>query len=110
MGYGISILDTVYRCGQHNIDTVIPDIDMGYGLTILEMTVSIWSSSSIWSILSLCRFHMVHRAALIFVGTQRDALPQHIEAAGFRHAPISIRRMTLSMLSSPISLANIPYR
>ena len=34
---------------------VILDIDMGYGLMIWEMTVSIWSSSiSIRDILSLC--------------------------------------------------------
>jgi hypothetical protein len=38
-----------------DIDTVILDTDMGYGLMIWEMTVSIRSSSvSIWDILSLC--------------------------------------------------------
>jgi len=36
------------------IDMVILDIDMGYGLMMLEMTVSIRSSAiSIWGILSL---------------------------------------------------------
>jgi len=40
----------------YHIDMVIPDIDMGYGLMIWEMSVSIWSSRtsvSIWDILSL---------------------------------------------------------
>jgi hypothetical protein len=39
----------------NHIDMVILDIDMGYGLMIWEMTVSVWSSSaiSIWDILSL---------------------------------------------------------
>jgi len=39
----------------YHIDMVILDIDMKFGLMILEMTVSIWLSSiSIWDILSLC--------------------------------------------------------
>jgi len=60
---GISIWIMDYRYGIrhiniymviYNIDTVILDIDIGYGLMIWEMTVSIWSSSiSIWDILSL---------------------------------------------------------
>ena len=38
----------------YHIDTVILDIAMGCGLMIMEMTVSIWSSSvSIWDVLSL---------------------------------------------------------
>jgi hypothetical protein len=38
---------------QH-IEMVILEIDMGYGLMVWEMTVSIWSScASIWDILSL---------------------------------------------------------
>jgi hypothetical protein len=38
----------------YHIDTVIREIEMGYGLMIWEMTVSIWSSPiSIWDILSL---------------------------------------------------------
>ena len=38
----------------HHIDMVILNIDMGYELTIWEMTVPIWSSLiSIWDILSL---------------------------------------------------------
>ena len=37
----------------HHIDMVILGINMGYGLMIWEMTVSIWSSPvSIWDILS----------------------------------------------------------
>jgi hypothetical protein len=47
----------------YHIDTVILDIDMGYGLMIWEMTVSIWSSSiSIWDILSLC-LHAVQESS-----------------------------------------------
>jgi hypothetical protein len=39
----------------YHIDMVILDIDMGYGLMIWEMTVSIRSSPiSIWDVLSLC--------------------------------------------------------
>ena len=39
----------------YHIDMVILNIDMGYGLMIWEMTVSIRSSPiSIWDILSLC--------------------------------------------------------
>jgi len=39
----------------HDIYLVILDTDVGYGLMIWEMTVSIWSSPiSIWVILSLC--------------------------------------------------------
>ena len=39
----------------YQIDTVILEIDLGYGLMIWEMTVSIWSSPiSTWDILSLC--------------------------------------------------------
>jgi len=39
----------------YHIDMVILDIDMGYGLMIWEMTVSIWLSPiSNWDILSLC--------------------------------------------------------
>ena len=60
---GISIWVMGYRYGSRCIDMVmyhddmvILDIDMGYGLMIWEMTVSIWSSPiSIWDILSLCR-------------------------------------------------------
>jgi len=38
----------------YHFDMVILDVDMGYGLMIWEMTVSIRSSStSIWDILSL---------------------------------------------------------
>jgi len=49
--YGIWIIDMVI----HHIGMVIQDIDMGYGLMIWEMTVSIWSSwRSIWDIMSLC--------------------------------------------------------
>jgi len=60
---GISIWNVIYRYGIgyidtmviYHIDMVILDIDMEYGLTIWEMTVSIRSSSiSIWDILSLC--------------------------------------------------------
>ena len=48
--YGISDIDIVI----HHIDMVILDIDMGYGLMIWEMSVSILSSwISIWDILSL---------------------------------------------------------
>jgi hypothetical protein len=43
MEYGISIWDVVLRHG-YLPHTVILDIDMGYGLMIWEMTVSIWSS------------------------------------------------------------------
>jgi len=58
---GISIWDTGYRYEMGYIDMVIyhihlvmRDIDMGYGLMIWEMTVSIRSSPiSIWDILSL---------------------------------------------------------
>jgi len=39
----------------YHIDMVILDIDMGYGLVIWEMTVSIRSSPlSTWDFLSLC--------------------------------------------------------
>jgi len=63
MRYGLSIWDMTYRyghspyrygiwandMGEDSIDMVILDIDMGYGLMIWEMTVSIWSSwISIW--------------------------------------------------------------
>jgi hypothetical protein len=35
---------------------VIPDIDLGYGLMMWKMTVSIWSFPiSIWDILSICQ-------------------------------------------------------
>jgi len=55
MGYVLSIWDTVCRYGHPIIDMVIPDIVMGYGLMIWEMTVSIWSSPIlIWDILSIC--------------------------------------------------------
>jgi len=49
--YGLWYIDMVIN----HIDMVILDIDMGYGLMIWEMTVSVWSSSaiSIWDILSL---------------------------------------------------------
>ena len=58
---GISIWDMGYRFGIQYIDMVIYhidmfilDIDMGYGLMIWEMTVSIRSSPiSVWDILSL---------------------------------------------------------
>ena len=59
---GISIWDVGYRYRIWYIDRVIYhivmvilDIDMGYGLMIWEMTISIWSSwRSIWDNLSLC--------------------------------------------------------
>jgi len=39
----------------YHIDMVFRDIDMGYGLMIWEMAVSIWSYwRLIWDILSLC--------------------------------------------------------
>ena len=48
--YGMWYIDTVI----HHIDMVILDIDMGYGILIWEMTVSMLSSwISIWDILSL---------------------------------------------------------
>jgi len=48
--YGIWVIDMII----HRIDMVILDIDMGYGISIWEMTVSILSSwISIWDILSL---------------------------------------------------------
>jgi len=61
---GMSIWDMGYRFGMRYIDMiiyhivmVILDIDMGYGLMIRQMTVSIRSSSaSIWDILSLCEW------------------------------------------------------
>jgi hypothetical protein len=38
----------------YHIDMVILDVDMGYGLMVCEMIVSIWSSStSTWDALSL---------------------------------------------------------
>jgi hypothetical protein len=46
--YGKSIWDMLYRYGYmviYHIDMVILDIDMGDGLMIWEMTVSIRSSS-----------------------------------------------------------------
>jgi hypothetical protein len=47
--YGIWYIDME----MHHIDMVILDIDMGYGLMIWHMTVSILSSwISIWDILS----------------------------------------------------------
>jgi len=54
--------NVVYRYGMWSIDMVIDhidmvilDIDMGYGLMMWEMTVSILSSPiSIWDIVSLC--------------------------------------------------------
>jgi hypothetical protein len=65
MEYGIRVVDMVI----HHIDMVILDIDMGYGISIWEMTVSIRSSwISIWDILSLClevarvRALLVHEA------------------------------------------------
>jgi len=49
--YGIRYIDMVI----YHIDMVILDIDLGHGLMIWEMTVSISSSPiSIWDILSLC--------------------------------------------------------
>jgi len=41
--------------GIYHIDALILGIDMGYGLMIWEMTISIWSSSVsiLWDILSL---------------------------------------------------------
>jgi len=42
---GISIWDMGYRYGiLYHIDMVILDIDVGYGLMMWEITVSIWSS------------------------------------------------------------------
>jgi len=60
---GLSIWDTGNRYGiwyidmvTYRIGMVILDIDMGYGLMIWEMTVSIRSSPvSIWDILSICQ-------------------------------------------------------
>jgi len=50
MGYGIWYIDMVI----YHIDMVILDSDMGCGLTIWEIKVSIRSSPiSIWDILSL---------------------------------------------------------
>jgi len=64
----------------YHIDMVILGIDMGYGLMIWEMTVSIWSSSiSMWDILSLClelrggggAFSKLHRSnAILDVAAQ----------------------------------------
>jgi len=59
---GVSIWDMGYRFGLrysdmviYHIDMVILDIDMGYGLMMWEMTVTIRSSPIwIWDILSLC--------------------------------------------------------
>jgi hypothetical protein len=59
----ILIWDTCYRFGIryigmviYHIDMVILDIDIGYGLMIWEMAVSIWSSpTSTWDTLSLCQ-------------------------------------------------------
>jgi hypothetical protein len=59
---GLSTWDMGYRFGIphfdmfiYNVDMVILNIDLGYGLMIWEMTVSILSSSvSRWDILSLC--------------------------------------------------------
>ena len=52
MGYGTSIGNTVYiDMVIYHVDLVILDIDVGYGLMIWEMTVSIRSSPiSIWDI------------------------------------------------------------
>ena len=58
----ISIWDMGYRFGiryivmlMYHIDMAVLDIDVGYGLMIWEMTVSIWSSfTSMRDILSLC--------------------------------------------------------
>jgi len=48
--YGMRYIDTVI----HHIDEVILDINMGCGISIWQMTVSILSSwISIWDILSL---------------------------------------------------------
>jgi len=55
MGYGTAIWDTVYHLVIYYIDMVVLDIDMGHGLMIWEITISIWSSPiSMWDILSLC--------------------------------------------------------
>ena len=60
---GLSIWDVCYRYRYidmviYHIDTVILDIDMGYGLMIWDMTVSIWEMTiSIWDILSLWSRH-----------------------------------------------------
>jgi len=83
MESGLSIWEMVYRYGYQpyrydhpgyrygiwandmgdvSIDTVISHIDMGYGLMIWEMSVSIRSSPvSIWDILSLCLEHALQR-------------------------------------------------
>jgi len=45
MSIGMSVWYMDYRHGILVIHMVILDIDMGYGLMIWEMTISIWSSS-----------------------------------------------------------------
>ena len=51
----------------YHIDMVILDIDMGYGLMIWEMKVSIRSSSvSMWDILSLCPGCLPERQDMIW--------------------------------------------
>jgi hypothetical protein len=55
----------------YHIDMVILDIDMGYGLMIWEMTVSIWSSwRSMWDNFSLWLAPQLVRPCR---GTQHEA-------------------------------------
>jgi hypothetical protein len=55
--YGISMWDMgygIWDIGIWDIDSVILDIDMGYGVSIWEMTLSILSFwITIWDILSI---------------------------------------------------------
>jgi len=61
MSIGVSIWNMRYRYGIwyidiviYHMDVVILDLDMGNGLMIWEMTVSMWSTPiSRWDILSL---------------------------------------------------------
>jgi hypothetical protein len=71
----MSTRDAGYQFEIQYIDMVILDIDMGYGLMIWEMTVSIRSSSiSIWDILS--SLWPVRPRLELHTG-QRDALERH---------------------------------
>jgi len=73
----------------HHIDMVILDIDMGYGLMIWEMTVSIWSSwISMWDILSLCSVPVD---------------PYTLAASSFPGVPFSAQ-LTLELYSSRVVL------
>jgi hypothetical protein len=92
MGYrsGISYIDTVI----HHIDMVVLDIDMGYGLMIWEMTVSIRSSPiSKLDILSPClqvpapsrsaaASHVPHHGQPSSRGLHLSACPLNVSAFG----------------------------